>query len=52
MLKQKLIAIIILAISVLCITMGEATFAIIGVPAGFGLLFSKRNWSDINYEED
>ena len=52
MFAQKLVGVAFLVISALCIAMGEATFAIIGVLAGFGLLFSKRNWSDINYEED
>lgn len=50
MLKQKLIAIIILAISALCIAMGEGTITIVLIPAGIGLLFSKHNWIDIDYK--
>lgn len=41
---QKIMAIILIAVSILTMKMGEGTIALVFVPAGIGLFFSKRNW--------
>lgn len=44
MFKQKLYAIIILAITALCIIKGAPEISMFTAPIGFILMFSKRNW--------
>lgn len=41
---QKIMAIVLIAISILAMKMGEGTIALVLIPAGLFLLFSKRNW--------
>ena len=48
MFMQKLFAILFIALSFVAMAMGEATIALLFIPAGICLLCSKRNWIDIN----
>lgn len=47
MLKQKLYAIITLVLAGITMALGDGTIALVLIPAGIYLLFSKYNW--INY---
>lgn len=44
MIIQKLMAIALIAASILAMKMGEGTIALVFIPAGLGLFFSKRDW--------
>lgn len=41
---QKIMAIALITVSILSMKMGEGTIALVFIPAGLGLFFSKRNW--------
>lgn len=45
MLAQKLIALISLIVSLFCLSKGEGTIAIILIPVGVYLLFTKRKYT-------
>ena len=45
MLAQKLIALIPLTVSVFCLSKGEGTVAIILIPVGVYLLFTKKKYT-------
>lgn len=45
MLEQKLIALISLAVSLFCLSKGEGTIAIILIPVGAYLFFTKKKYT-------